>query len=399
MKRSRNCSAPYEAARWMLLSSANRSSRLESSDAASSRFRGEVLSQVTEAVIATDNDGRIIYINDAAERQYGIDTGTVLNHCRTKLFICGGLAKPTAELPKTPCGKRVTGVAKNIHVKNDGSEFYAESTISLRRGDDGEVAGQLSVIRDVGIRKKAEEQLRRNHETFFNLVKNAPLGIYVVDADFRLIQVSAGSRKVFSFVDPLIGRDFEEVMRIVWAEPFASEAIAHFRHTLETGEPYRGADTTERRGDIDDEESYDWKIERITLPDGRFGVVCYFYDLTERKQFEQKIRESEERLSLVVEERQGLFDHYNGSRRKGHGLEFGRRTNVRLHGRRDDRQVVGDTFYARRPKGPNSRKRACRSACDGPFRGRPLASPKGRFAVFCPGRDNAVCGQGRRRVR
>ena len=31
---------------------------LESSDAASSRFRGEVLSQITEAVIATDNDGR-----------------------------------------------------------------------------------------------------------------------------------------------------------------------------------------------------------------------------------------------------------------------------------------------------------------------------------------------------
>ena len=85
---------------------------LESSDAASSRFRGEVLSQVTEAVIATDNDGRIIYINDAAEGSTVSIPERCSDHCRTKLFICGGLAKPTAELPKMPCGKRVTGVAR-----------------------------------------------------------------------------------------------------------------------------------------------------------------------------------------------------------------------------------------------------------------------------------------------
>ena len=136
--------------------------------------------------------------------------------------------------------KRAGGDGENIHIRNDGHDFYAESTVSLRRNDNGDVVGHLQVIRDVTIRKKAEELLRRNHETFFKLVRDAPLGIYIVDADFRLVQVSAGSRKVFSHVNPLIGRDFEEVMRIVWAEPFATEAIGLFRHTLETGEPYRG---------------------------------------------------------------------------------------------------------------------------------------------------------------
>ncbi|HEY8560989.1 MAG TPA: PAS domain S-box protein [Pyrinomonadaceae bacterium] len=150
---------------------------------------------------------------------------------------------------------------------------------------------------DITERKKAEELLRRNHETFFNLVQNAPFGIYIIDSDFRLIQVSAGSERVFRGVEPLIGRDFADILRTIWNEPFASEAIGHFRHTLATGETYHAWETTEQRGNINYVESYDWKIERIVLPDGQFGVVCYFYDLSEQKQTEKALRESEERFA------------------------------------------------------------------------------------------------------
>jgi two-component sensor histidine kinase len=37
-------------------------------------------------------------------------------------------------------------------------------------------------------------------------------------------------------------------------------------------------------------ESYDWKIERISMPDGRSGVVCYFYDLSERQRHEEHVK-------------------------------------------------------------------------------------------------------------
>ncbi len=69
----------------------------------------------------------------------------------------------------------------------------------------------------------------------------------------------------------------------MWVEPFASEALARFRRTLDTGEPYTAMRTVERRQDVPEVEAYDWRIERVTLPDGRFGVVCYFYDLTEEQ--------------------------------------------------------------------------------------------------------------------
>jgi two-component sensor histidine kinase len=99
-----------------------------------------------------------------------------------------------------------------------------------------------------------------------------------------------GRRRCSEAVRPLIGRDLAEVLRIVWEEPFASEAIARFRTTLTTGESFHSAGTSEQRGEVAEVESYDWQLERVTLPDGQFGVVCYFYDLTERKRYEQHIR-------------------------------------------------------------------------------------------------------------
>lgn len=146
---------------------------------------------------------------------------------------------------------------------------------------------------DITERKRADQLLSQNLATFLNLIEKAPFGLYVVDAQFRLLQVSTASRKVFSHIDPLIGRDFEEIMRLLWPETFANEALGRFRHTLETGEPYAAKNTIEQRKNTPETEAYDWKIERITLPDGQYGVVCYFYDISERQQTAHQLRESE----------------------------------------------------------------------------------------------------------
>jgi PAS domain S-box-containing protein len=175
------------------------------------------------------------------------------------------------------------------------------------REPDGRISRWYGTCTDIHDQKVAEEQIRRNHDTFYNLIQNNPFGVYVVDSDFRLAEASQGSQKVFADVDPLIGRDFAEVLRIVWAEPFASEAIARFRHTLETGEPYASPATVETRGDEETVEAYDWRIERIELPNGRHGVVCYFYDLSERLQFELRLKQSEERYRRIFEQTSDLI--------------------------------------------------------------------------------------------
>jgi PAS domain S-box-containing protein len=139
------------------------------------------------------------------------------------------------------------------------------------------------------------------NQTFYRLIKNSPFGVYIIDSEFRLREVSAGAQKVFENVRPLIGRDFADVLRHIWEEPFASEAIARFRQTLKTGEPYEARDTTEQRQDVPAVESYDWRIERIELPDGTHGVVCNFYDLSEIRRAQEELRNRSEQFQTLLQ--------------------------------------------------------------------------------------------------
>jgi signal transduction histidine kinase len=148
--------------------------------------------------------------------------------------------------------------------------------------------------------RQAGEALRRNAEAFAALVEQAPLGIYTVDSQFRIRNVSAGAMPAFRNVQALIGRDFAEVMRILWPESFAGEAIRIFRHTLATGEPYVSPGLTEKRNDIGAIESYEWQVNRVTLADGQYGVVCYYFDTTRLQQAHQAVRESEERFRTFI---------------------------------------------------------------------------------------------------
>jgi PAS domain S-box-containing protein len=134
-------------------------------------------------------------------------------------------------------------------------------------------------IRDITERK-------RNETLFAALIEQAPVGIYVVDANFRLQQVNPGAMPVFKHVEPLIGRDFSEIHRLLCEKRVSDQVVRRFRHTLATGEPYLAPEFVQRRLDTGEEEIYEWQIQRITLPAGEFGVVAFINNITERKHAE-----------------------------------------------------------------------------------------------------------------
>lgn len=251
-------------------------------------------------IVETTLDGKYLSVNDEFCRITGYTKDELLKLNLKDLTHTEDFPLNFKLFQRLVAGKLPSFQSEKRFVRKDGSEVWVEDKRTLLKHADGKPSYVVGAVIDINERKKAEDLLRRNHDTFFNLIENAPFGIYIIDSEFKLMQISKGSRKVFSNIESPLGRDFTEVIRILWEEPFASEVISRFRHTLDTGEQYRAAASTEQRGDIEETESYDWKIERITLPDGNFGVVCYFYDLTERLQFEEKLRESEERMRLVL---------------------------------------------------------------------------------------------------
>lgn len=152
------------------------------------------------------------------------------------------------------------------------------------------------LVWDITERKATEEALKRNEQTFVDLIEHAPFGVYVVDSRMRIFHLNHGSREgPFRNVRPAIGRDLAEALRTVWPEPVATDALAAFRHTLDTGEPFVSPGFISRRADVDAIESYEWELHRIVLPDGQHGVVCYYFDSTQLRAAEEALREADRR--------------------------------------------------------------------------------------------------------
>lgn len=184
----------------------------------------------------------------------------------------------------------------------DGSIGWTHSRAVPLLGSRGEIVQWFGTASDVTSRKQAEVALRQGRETFSELIERAPYGIYIVDSQLRVATMNASSQRgAFSNVRPVIGRDLGEALRIQWPEAVADEVMTRFRHTLETGERFYSRDFVHRRRDVQSVEAYEWELHRITLPDGQYGVICYYFDSTELREAEQALRERTEELTAMFE--------------------------------------------------------------------------------------------------
>jgi PAS domain S-box-containing protein len=133
------------------------------------------------------------------------------------------------------------------------------------------------------LRHEAGEAVRHRTAQFETLLNQGPLGVYLVDAEFRVREANPTAMTTFGEISGgIIGRDFDEIIHVVWEKKYADEVVQRFRHTLQTGEPHINPEHAGLRADRGVMEYYESRLDRIVLPDGRFGVVCYFRDIAQR---------------------------------------------------------------------------------------------------------------------
>jgi PAS domain S-box-containing protein len=180
-----------------------------------------------------------------------------------------------------------------------GADDYLVKPFSAR-----ELQGRVAALRQSDdIRRRALEALRQSSAQVKALLDHAPLGAFMLDADFRIREVNPVALPTFGDIPGGVdGCDFADVMRILWEPGYAEEVIRTFRHTLQTGESYYAPEHAEKRRDRGVVEFYEWRIDPIPQPDGRNGVVCYFRDISAqvlaRKALEythEKLREADRR--------------------------------------------------------------------------------------------------------
>jgi PAS domain S-box-containing protein len=156
------------------------------------------------------------------------------------------------------------------------------------------VASQLEMVR---LRRETEQALRHRSDQFETLFRQAPIGMYLVDAGFAIREVNPAAEPIFAGIPGgVIGRDAGEVMHVLWNREYADEIVGIFRKTLATGEPFITHERAEWRMDRGAVEYYEWRVDRITLPDGQHGLVCYFRDISAQVRARLTIAESERQL-------------------------------------------------------------------------------------------------------
>jgi len=240
-----------------------------------------IVESSNDAIVSVDLHGTVTSWNKGARKIFGYTGREIVGTSIARLLPPDRLNDEKLILGTVRRGGGVQHFETRRRTKA-GQTIDVSITASPLRDARGRVIGASKVARDISDRKHAEAALRRNEALFSALIAQVPVGVYVVDARFRMLQLNPTALRVFCQVHPLVGRKFSEVLRSVWPERAAAKLEARFRHTMKTGEPYRSSDFTERRRDLGVTENYEWQIQRVTLPAGEFGVVCFFNDITER---------------------------------------------------------------------------------------------------------------------
>ena len=121
------------------------------------RYQANLLSNVNDAIMASDENYRITYWNHAAESLYGWSKAEVLGKFGPDVTQTEFPGLDTDEMLRHI---REVGLWRGevIQIKKDGTRFPCEISSLLLQDEKGTVRGYVSINRDITKRKQAEEQ-------------------------------------------------------------------------------------------------------------------------------------------------------------------------------------------------------------------------------------------------
>jgi PAS domain S-box-containing protein len=290
--------------------------------AASFSEQSEMLELIHDAIFVRDLQSQIVYWNRSAERLYGWTKEEVLAH--TTHGLLQTVFPYELHLIEAAVLEKGYWEGELKHQTRDGRTVTVSSRWALRKGDNGEPIGVLESNRDI-------TKLKNEEKRFENLLEAAPDAIIIVNGAGIIQIINAQTEKMFGYLrGELVGMPVE----ILVPHSVHSKHSAHRDAYSQAPQPRSmgaGLNLHGRRKD-GTEFPVEISLSPIDTAEGTL-ISSSIRDVTERKKFELKLKETEQRFRLLVEgvkdyaiiglDPQGLISSWNRGAERIKGYSAG----------------------------------------------------------------------------
>jgi PAS domain S-box-containing protein len=252
------------------------------------------LSSIGDAVISTDAEGRVTFLNGVAEALTGWTNAEATGRPLPEVFVIvnEGTRQPV-ENPALRALREgiIVGLANHtLLIARDGTERPIDDSAAPIRDDAGTILGAVLVFRDVTERRRVEATLRRKEAELTDFIENAAVGMHWVAPDGTILWANKAELDLLGYTrEEYIGRHIAEfhVDRAV---------IDELLGRLENQEVLRGFEAKLR--------CKDGSIKHVVInssglwENGRFiHSRCFTHDVTDKRRAD----EAQARLAAIVE--------------------------------------------------------------------------------------------------
>ena len=254
---------------------------------------------LVEGIFQTTPEGRYLMANTALARIYGYNSPEELMQSVTdigrRLYVRENRREEFVRFMQQH--DTISGFESQIYRK-DGTVIWISENCRVIRDAQGRLLYYEGTVEDITQRRQAEENLRNSEALYHSLVETLPQNIFRKDLQERFTFANQQFCKV-------LGRKLEEIVGKTDFDFFPKELAAKYqqddRRVLSTGQPY---ETVEENQPPGGEKIY---VQVVKTPlkgaDGQIiGLQGIFWDITQQRLAEEKIRETNAQLAKSREE-------------------------------------------------------------------------------------------------
>ncbi len=262
-----------------------------------------ILESIEEGYYEEDLKGNFTFFNNSMCRIYGYSREELMgmNYRQyTDKETAKNLFQVFNEIYKT--GNTSINYSYEL-IRKDGAKRYIEASASVKKDSLDKPIGFRGIIRDVTIRREAEEALGKSEEKYRNLLDNASDAILLANDDGNLLEVNKKAEE-------LLGYTRQELwgVNIVNIHPpeEMEKTINGFKKINQNGLGTVNNTAVLRK----DGKTVFVDISGSVIEySGKKVLQGIFRDITERKKMEETLRQSEERYRSILESiREGYFE-------------------------------------------------------------------------------------------